>query len=47
MDEAQDYLTKAQESLAGADSELAHCRFNNCARDAYYACFQAAIVVFQ
>jgi uncharacterized protein (UPF0332 family) len=47
MDEPQDYLAKAQESLAGADSELAHRRFNNCARDAYYACFQAAIVVFQ
>jgi uncharacterized protein (UPF0332 family) len=40
---AQDYLAKAQESLAGADSELAHRRFNNCVRDAYYACFQAAI----
>jgi uncharacterized protein (UPF0332 family) len=25
------------------ESELAHRRFNNCARAAYYACFQAAI----
>jgi uncharacterized protein (UPF0332 family) len=47
MDEAQDYLAKAQGSLAGADSELAHRRFNDCARNAYYACFQAAIVAFQ
>jgi uncharacterized protein (UPF0332 family) len=43
MDEAHDYLAKAQESLAGAESELAHRRLNNCARSAYYACFQAAI----
>jgi uncharacterized protein (UPF0332 family) len=43
MDEAQHYLAKAQESLAGAESELAHHRLNNCARSAYYACFQAAI----
>ena len=43
MDEAQDYLAKAQERLAGIESELAHRRLNNCARSAYYACFQAAI----
>jgi uncharacterized protein (UPF0332 family) len=43
MGEAQDRLAKAQESLAGVESELAHRRFNNCAWDAYYACFQAAI----
>jgi uncharacterized protein (UPF0332 family) len=43
MAEPQDYLAKAQESLAGAESELAHRRFNSCARGAYFACFQAAI----
>jgi hypothetical protein len=43
MDEAHDYLAKAQESLAGAESGLAHRRLNNCARRAYNACFQAAI----
>lgn len=43
MSEIQDYLAKAQESLAGAESELAYRRFNSCARGAYYACFQAAI----
>ncbi len=36
-------MTKALESLAGADSELANRRFNNCANRAYYACYQAAI----
>jgi hypothetical protein len=35
-------IWKAQESLAGAESELTHRRFNNYTRDAYYACFQAA-----
>lgn len=38
-----DYLKKAAESLAGAESELANRRFNNCANRCYYACFQAAI----
>lgn len=37
------YLEKAKESMAGAQSELATRRFNNCANRAYYACFQAAI----
>ena len=37
------YLEKAEESLAGAESELANGRYNNCANRAYYACFQAAI----
>lgn len=37
------YLTKAQESMEGAASELANGRFNNCANRCYYACFQAAI----
>src|SRR5713101_9744452 len=37
------YLAKADESLAGAESELANGRYNNCANRCYYACFQAAI----
>jgi uncharacterized protein (UPF0332 family) len=37
------YLEKAQESLAGAESEYANGRYNNCANRCYYACFQAAI----
>jgi uncharacterized protein (UPF0332 family) len=36
-------LAKAQESLAGAESGVAHRRFNSGAPDAYYACFQAVI----
>jgi uncharacterized protein (UPF0332 family) len=43
IDDATVYLTKALESLAGAESELANRRFNNCANRAYYACFQTAI----
>jgi uncharacterized protein (UPF0332 family) len=43
MSESQDYLAKARESFAGAESELIDGRFNNCARSVYYACFQAAI----
>ena len=38
-----DYLLKAQENLAGAESELTYGRTNSCARSAYYACFHAAI----
>ena len=38
-----DYLAKAHENLAGADSELQYGRTNSCARSAYYACFHAAI----
>jgi uncharacterized protein (UPF0332 family) len=37
------YLELASESLAGAHSEYAAGRFNNCANRAYYAAFQAAI----
>ena len=37
------YLDKARESLAGADSEYANGRYNNSANRCYYACFQAAI----
>ena len=36
-------LVKAEESLAGAESEFVNDRYNNCANRAYYACFQAAI----
>ncbi len=43
MDEAEEYLAKALENLAGAESELAAQRFNSCSRAAYYACFQAAV----
>ena len=44
MSEAQlIFLLNAQESLAGAESELANGRYNNCANRCYYACFQAAI----
>ena len=38
-----DYVMKAQENLAGAESELTHGQTNSCARSAYYACFHAAI----
>jgi uncharacterized protein (UPF0332 family) len=37
------YLRKADESLAGAESEYANGRYNNCANRCYYACFQAAV----
>ena len=43
IDDSAVYLEKAAESLAGAESELANGRYNNCANRAYYACFQAAI----
>ncbi len=41
------FLTKARESLAGAQSEFANSRYNNCANRCYYACFQAAIHALQ
>ncbi len=37
------FLAKATESLAGAESECARQRYNNCANRCYYTCFQAAI----
>ncbi|MHB8619032.1 MAG: HEPN domain-containing protein [Chloroflexota bacterium] len=37
------YWAKAGESLAGADSEFANGRLNDCANRSYYACFQAAV----
>ena len=42
--ERQVLFDKAVESLAGAESELANGRYNNCANRCYYSCFQAAIV---
>ncbi len=41
--EQQIFLAKAQESLAGAESEFSSARYNNTANRCYYACFQAAI----
>lgn len=37
------YLVKADESIAGAESEYANRRFQNRANRAYYACYQAAV----
>ena len=36
------FLTKAQESYLGAQSEFANGRYNNCANRCYYSCLQAA-----
>src|SRR5579875_640341 len=41
------FLDKAEQSLAGAASEFAAVRFDNCANRCYYACFQAAIFALQ
>jgi len=41
------FLTKAHESLDGAQSEFANSRYNNCANRCYYACFQVAIHALQ
>ena len=38
-----DFFAKAEESLAGAESEFINSRYNNCANRCYYSCFQAAI----
>jgi uncharacterized protein (UPF0332 family) len=43
IDAVEIYLGKAQASLAGAESEAANGRYDNCANRAYYACFQAGI----
>jgi len=40
--DAQLFLTKAQEALAGAESELANRRYNNVANRCYYASLHAA-----
>lgn len=47
LDHEPIYLSKARESLAGAESEFANARFHNCANRCYYACFQAAIAALQ
>jgi len=39
----QAYLAKAHENLAGAEGKLAQGRYNSCARNAYFACFHAAL----
>ena len=41
--DADEYMTKARESLAGAESEFENERFNNGVNRAYFAAFQAAI----
>lgn len=41
------YREKAEASLAGAVSEYANGRYNNCANRCYYGCFQAAIYALQ
>jgi uncharacterized protein (UPF0332 family) len=43
-DDVEPYMSKAQECLAGAHSELANGRYNNAANRAYYAAYNAAIV---
>ncbi len=37
------FLEKALECLAGAESEFAERRYNNCVNRCYYGCFQSAI----
>ena len=41
--DADDYLSKAQESLASAEADVDAGRYNSCANRCYYACFQAAL----
>ncbi len=43
MAEEHEWLSKAQQSLRGAESEFANQRYDNAANRAYYACFQAAV----
>lgn len=43
LSDGASYLAKAEESLAGAESEHANRRHQNCANRAYYACYQAAV----
>lgn len=38
------FLSKAEESLDGAESEFINRRYHNSVNRGYYACFQAAIV---
>jgi len=41
--DADAFLRKARESLDSAEDDLAKDRYNACARNAYYAAFQAAV----
>ncbi len=41
------FLSKARQSLFGAQSEIANGRYDNGANRAYYACFQAAIAALE
>ena len=41
-EDGTEFLEKAEESLAGAESEFVNGRYNNCANRCYYAAFQAA-----
>ena len=43
MADADAFLAKAEESLASAEDDFAKARYNSCARNAYYAAFQAAV----
>jgi len=43
----QIFLAKAQEALAGAESELANRRYNNVANRCYYASFHAALAAVE
>ena len=43
MDPAALFEEKARESLVGAQSELQARRYNNAAKLAYFACFQAGV----
>lgn len=47
ISQADLFLEKAEESLAGAASEFTNGRYNNCANRSYYACFLAAIHALQ
>src|SRR6478672_5496481 len=41
------FLRKADECLAGAESEFANDRFHNVANRCYYACFLAAVAALR
>lgn len=47
MHDEPTFLTKARESLAGAQSEFVNGRYDNCANRCYYACFQAAVAALE
>jgi uncharacterized protein (UPF0332 family) len=41
--DADVFLDKARESLASAEDDFSKQRYNSCARNGYYAAFQAAV----